>query len=130
MVLLLCSVILRSVSDRRISLMITASTGEILRYAQNDRVVFWFCFYVLVILRELSDRRISLTVTATTGEILSDAQNDRGMFSFRFLLRQTPICRVKAIIHLISDLTVKQLCEKFNCTLLFCFIFKYSADFP
>ena len=33
-------------------LAISASTGEILRFAQNDRVVFWFCFYVLVILSE------------------------------------------------------------------------------
>ena len=40
-------------------LAISASIGEILRYAQNDRVVFWFCFYVLVILESVSDRRIS-----------------------------------------------------------------------
>ena len=33
-------------------LTVTATTGEILRYAQNDGECFCWCFYVLVILRE------------------------------------------------------------------------------
>ena len=49
----------RALATEESLLTISASTGEILRFAQNDRVVFWFCFYVLVILRERSDRRIS-----------------------------------------------------------------------
>ena len=91
LVLLLCSCHSEERSDRRISLTITATTGEILRYAQNDRVVFWFCFYVLVILRSEATEESPLRLLPLPARFFATLRMTASVFMLHFYWRDSSL---------------------------------------